>query len=988
MQRSSHGEALASYLLQQQSMNCRYFGALTYTVVLQHLDQPSNRSLLELVLSIGSHIRRLTHEGNSSSSNILILRKLISNLSQVFINYHDKTPNPLFTVLEAISDTDFQDATSFAYCITQLTPDRFSLILLVFAILIEDVTRRNDYKLPVHHAIRSQIYPMLLTSVEYIEHLHTQGEMLYGLDLETLKTIFSWMAYIPNIGGDLRFSAEDIAPLTRYLIIHLQGPYSLDNETNLQQYKEALLIFSEILESNAALLSLETKLILYSQIFDENKWGSEFLKKVVLSEKREEFEDEVNAFVYLVIVIAQLNLIRLSRSILTPQTQNILSIMYQITTIPGSPLIDEMISQQMLVFWEEFADVYVDLEDLVEILMENNNDPGFADSFKRERDRIFDEVARVYWKKIQITDLQSYQSSKSDLLTYRNNVADFFLVVYNLLKSPFYRSLAAFTAEKAGSTDFSNKNLAEIESTLFLLYKINEDSSYYELQTRELIPYSKAIFDGGIMRFFEHLILIPDIGILYMSTALHFISSNEFYFASEEGFGHLGGVFDYLFTVIMKGSKPLSLLASKAVTNVCEHCGSKLTSYLSNLEPVVIEMLKNTNIDSLVRLRMFNAFSVIARGIGSVEEHAEIIKGLITTIVEAARSMIDNTKDELREEQEDYLVSLISCIVNIAKGSGLPDETVDEMSEEEQERYRSFWASDPLQTKKLVLLIIEELCLNYDPLAQKPIVVEKATHVFKAGLGERLDGPFTLDNTTVAQFALRMMNSLTNPNSVPYVFNLVEALVKFNFRTLEPGLVLELVNGLIAERLDFLSTDPDMVKCAIDLSARIIECKPSLIIHADAFVNIIIPFALDGLSANETFIVKSVLKFWTDFTALRKGSKEDQEKMNDIFIRHNLGQVLTRRLIEAFLKSPRSALELYYITFRALLGKFPTHFKQWLINSLENQETSIEARVSGKDLEMFIHRLLVTRGRRAANEVLKSFWLQVNGVVDYGSQSF
>ncbi|PVH19875.1 hypothetical protein CXQ85_001650 [Candidozyma haemuli] len=942
LQRSEHGQALASYLLQSQSVNSRYFGALSYAVVIQHLDQPSDEQLNELIQAIGTHIHQNVKV--SMGQNLIVLRKLASDLSQIFIRFPNNTRNPLATFIQAISGNTFDDSLSFASCIANLSADLFILLLLFFAIFVEDVTRLNDYRSAVHSVIKSDIYPLLVTCVDYVKHLLSQRNLSHEIDLETSKTIASWMTYVPNIGGELRYSAEEVAPITEYLMIHLDGDCDTDNESNLQLCKECMAVFSEILESDAALLSMETKSALYSNLFDEGKWGHNFLNQIVFTNRREEFDEEVNAYVYLAIVIAQLNSIRLSKTILEPKTRNVLSILYRLTAIPGVPHIDESISEQTLVFWEEFANIYVDSEDLVEILLENNDDPSFADAFNDERKRIFDEVSKIYWTKIQIPKASDYYSSKADFLSYRSNVADFFLVVYNLLKAPFYEGLTNFIAGKAES-NFSEEHIAELESTLFLLYKINDDSSYYESQTRALIPCSQRIFNSNIIRSFQSLPSSLDLTVVYTSTFLQYLNSNEFYFASDEGFNHLG-------------------------------------------EPVVLEMLKNPEIDSLVRSRMFNAFSVIARSITDLEEHARIINGLITTIADAARSMIGAASEELNEGQEEYLISLISCIVNIAKGSGLPDETIDNMSEEFQARFKEFWISDPLQTKQVVLLIVEELSMNYPPLRQKTIVIEKATQVFKAGLGEKLNGPLTFSNETIAEYAIKVINTLENPNAVPYVFALIESLICFNFRELEPALVQQLVDRLVSDRLSFLKTDPDMMKSAIDLSAKIIECKPSLIIHTDAFVNIILHFALDGLSANETFIVKSVSKFWTNFTSLKKGTKEDQDRINDIFLQQNLGEVLTKKLLQAFLKAPRSSLDGYYMIFRAIIGKFTMQFKQWLVNALREPETTAGSKATEKDLEMFVHRLVVTRGRRAANEVLKSFWLLVNGFVEYNTQSF
>lgn len=168
--------------------------------------------------------------------------------------------------------------------------------------------------------------------------------------------------------------------------------------------------------------------------------------------------------------------------------------------------------------------------------------------------------------------------------------------------------------------------------------------------------------------------------------------------------------------------------------------------------------------------------------------------------------------------------------------------------------------------------------------------------------------------------------------------------------------------------------------------SKIIECKPSLIILSSFFNSTILPCAVDGVQSNEQFIIKSISKFWNNLLNLKKGSREDQDIVQGLLIDLAWGQLLTNSLVVTFLKAPRSNLDHYYSIFRSLLGKYPVKFKQWLVVIVLLLE--ISESIGMKERDLFINQLVLTRGRRAANDVLKAFWLKCNHLVEYNNQNF
>lgn len=985
LQKSPQSYDLASYLLQHTSRNCQYFGALTLSVVINS-PEISLEASQSLISTICEHIHRLATNTPLLLANMFIMRKLMSNLSCIYIKKTKEVPNPVFNFLQALSGAIASDTASLISALPQLDQLPLSLLLVFFSVFIEDVLKLNGARVSLHTAIQNDIFPLMVVIYEYLGYLKLRAELPQGVNQQSLDTLSTWMSYIPNITGDARYDSSRITGFVDFVFLHLQDPVDTYDNEALVSAKQSITILTEIIDVNPLLLDLKTKLQLHSCLFESKRWGSQFMEKIIFADKHEEYTEETNAFVDLVLAFLQLNAVRLSKSILDPTTQNILSVAYRLTSVPGVPFEDEYISERMLVFWEELASIYEDSSDLLMEVFAAKEDPQFEVQFEAEKRRIFDEISRVYWMKLHVPEALVFNSIRSEFNSYRSNVADFFLVAYSLLKSDFYNLMTSSLIEtiKLVGSDYSL--LADAEATLYLLFKINEDTTYYVSQAMTLAPYSQAIFQSGIISAFKNLPLDNSVSLLFYATFIQYLASNEFFFKTPEGSIYLGQVLDLLFPVLMANISNISLLASKTATKICEECSQSLVQFLPNLELLVIEMLKNLSIDSLIRLRIFTAYSSIARRVDSVEEHAKILNGMISTIAEAANLMMYSERSSFTEVEEEYLISVLSCLVNIGKGSSLSDEEVEDLSVENESAYREYWQKDPLNIKQQILLIVQKYSLECQLLAQKTMIIENCAMVFRVGLGEKLGGPFEFGFNTIAYYAVSVMNAIKNTNGIPYVFGLIECVVSVNYRELNAGTIEELVHEIFTNKLQLLKTDPDTIKSAINLFTKMLEVRPSLIIHSDIFTAAITGFAIEGLSANESFLVKSVLKFWFNVINLKRGAKEDQERILFLFCNQNLGKVLSVFLVGSFFKAARSNLENYYSVFRALVGKYPMQFKVWLGEALSEMPEQIKSRINDKDSELFIHKLMITRGRRTANDVLKSIWLSGNGLVEYNTQ--
>ncbi|GME85343.1 unnamed protein product [Ambrosiozyma monospora] len=174
----------------------------------------------------------------------------------------------------------------------------------------------------------------------------------------------------------------------------------------------------------------------------------------------------------------------------------------------------------------------------------------------------------------------------------------------------------------------------------------------------------------------------------------------------------------------------------------------------------------------------------------------------------------------------------------------------------------------------------------------------------------------------------------------------------------------------------------------------------------------ILQFTISNFQTNEKFVLRSLSTFWTKLINLRKGSRSDHMMIKRLFNETDMGQVLTFNLIKYMLLTTRSNLEYFIDVLRVLIAKFPVGVSNWLKNAFVelNNERQIQAEDQEQDIqvvdvngnpdvgsggndvrafkpiansEIFIKKLLLTRGNRECRNVIKDFWLGVNGLIDY-----
>lgn len=944
-QNNDNGQ-LAHQLMLRPSKNCQFFGALTYTVLINKTQRFDPDTLQVLVRTLESFIY---------ASDGIILKKLLSNLSLLYIYNFDNYRDPIGNLLTVMNLDPLGIGDN---------PQASSLVLMFCTILVEDLTKKEKLVV-IHESVFKDIYPRLNQVYQALNSTVVSPT----LDTLGLDCMSAWVNYIPIAEYQSKVRYDDVSSFIRYIFDHFRpetvSGLEIDSEM-MDAINKAIGCLTDIIEINPQMLNSDMKQYLTSLLFENDLWGQRFIGEFALNL---DFRQEIGNFINLIIAFMQLQSVAISKNLTIPKNQHILQFLTKLTDFPGTAIIEEGFSEQLLLFWDEFFNVFIDNEQLYEESLDSIE----KESFYLQRNELCDSICTIYWRKIMMpVDFKGYDS---EFLYFRSNVGDFFSNIYSLLKSPLYEKLTMAAIKQLAS-------IQQLESTLFILYKINDDCTFYESQSNLLIPFVDQLLHHQLLETFT----TSNVNNGFMLTTLiNYISSIQFYFKTDRGKTYLGKVFDILFSIMLNSELKLSLNASKTIVNICQECKSSLEKFIPNLKPLVMEMVTNSKVDPLIRQRMVNSFVSVAQN-ELPSDFASHLVDILNTIENQSVSVMEmiNTDSIIEdlETMEQYLCSLLQCIEECGKATILSDEVEELYSDENITMINNYWQTDDKNIKTMVLNIINKFSLEFLPFVNNPQITETCCQIFKIGLNEPISGPFKFEIVVILKYISQKAETYDSL-SLSYLFKLIETVVITNPNAVDDLMIYHLLDAVFVDKLDTISNDPDLITSSINLFTSIIEKKPTLLLNNMIF-SAVCDFTIANLGASESFVIKAVLKYWAALLLMKRGTQNDHERVAHLLVEQKLGPLLTEKLVVGFINTSRSQLDHYYPVFRQLVGKFSLHMKLWLLLVVAD----LNIKLNANERQAFIDKLMITRGQRTANEVLRHFWLNSNGLIDFTNKNF
>lgn len=940
-QKSPAGWQLADYLLDDPSLNCKFFGALTYTVKMgqelpaivsshdwaqfdQLVDKFMNK-LLQLVFS-------------NESGGLFVVKKMLSNLAVLYISGLEHWKYPLESYMQSVltRSSVHSEKLQDVQLLSVIAGIQTDTVVLFSKIIAEELIKKEVVRIDqakLHQIIHDNVFGItekLLSTVDV-----TPG---------WFECVDSWVSYT---------SRAEFDSTVRYNMTNLLGK-AIDYVS--QGSSEAMETVVGALDTNYSFFKPELKDKLNALIF--GPWGTQFL------------QEESPQFARMVILFLEPDIVILASKLALVENDAKFQFLLQLTDFPGEPISEESVSTDFIDFWLQFAESFLDDEERLDLLVRDRQ--RFHDSAHA----LFVKVSQIYWSKIHVpSDVDGF---KDEFQVYRRDVGDLFETLYPIIKLPLYTDLIGSVV---GNLDLSS--LDHVEASLFLLNAVSADFS--ECVTAEVLQDVRQIFASNFLELVSSA-LDPSKFQYVIHTTIKFLSSVDWFYKSPSGLPYLPQILNFLFET-MVGSQNYQLIASKAIASICDNCRDSLYDSLPIFKGIIIEMVNDSSVEPLTRQRIINSYASIIQGVRDPAVQGQYLHDLFVLLSERALEALgtfDATPEPQQEQAREYLISLISSVSAIGKGMQLPDSPEEVYEPEELDAMNKYWLEDPLKVHDQVIELIKGYSTVSVKLAESLRVTEEIASIFKSGMTESILGPFVFHPSVVVDFITSKFQSLVATTTYPLLYNLYSNLIRAYHGTIEN--VAPTLQTIYLDRLQAIESDPDCTQAVINMFGTILATTPSLLVSEQPMLEKVIDFCIVQLSANERFILKALELFWTRLIYLRRGTHRDTMAVKRLFNETQLGVLLTTNVIRCMLQTQRSNLEFFTEIFKALIAKYPMLASQWLDQAFTtvNQERIAQSKKPIEDYQLFIKKVTITRGTRAANGLIKDFWLQTNGLVDYG----
>ncbi|CDK27205.1 unnamed protein product [Kuraishia capsulata CBS 1993] len=971
LQKSEQGWEIAEMLLAQPSLNCQFIGALTYTVNLNlHsatlASSSSTITYATIMTKLLSHLRDVVREDPNLKSRMLIITKLLANLALIFTRTFQDWKDPLNSVVSYLTN---QPETTLNSEILQTLHHKLIEILLLFSqITVEDITKKDASdvnRVELHRCIHEGFFATTQTIMAFAVERYEEALASTWLDCMS-----SWIQYISvaQLESTERYDASVMLSNLFKLLVDSKGE------------ARVITVVTDIFDTNPGMMKQELNKTLESLLF--GSWGIEYLNT------HGHDHEAVNMFSRLVIRFLEGNLVSLSASLYDDQSNEKFEFLISLSSFPGTPIIDEMNSVDFVDFWSQMAECFVSDGEYFSLLLKNDES-----SMARLTDKsiaLFSRVAQIYWQKVHIPD--DVADFKEEFDSFRRDVADFFETIYSIVEFPLFDNLVKSIIE--GLT--TSSSLSDLEASLFLMNAVSANFSEHTISD-DVLKSLVMVMDSDLLKVVQQSISFGQSLQYPILTTVQFLASIDYFYRHSVGVPYLSTILNFLFGCMLN-SNQYSLVASKAISKICNECRQYLVDFIPYFDDLLTEMISNYNVEPLIRQRIINSHASIVQSIKDPEIQSHHLKKILTLIrqrsLEAIREF-DNPQlpREEREKQLAYLISLLSSVKEIGRGMKLPDDVDQIYNASEIGVIKEFWERDPMGIHQIVIDTVGAFALESRMLSKSLRITEEACNILQSGMSESIGGPFVFENNVPLNFIqARCSNKEADPKSfldtLPLLFSLLSALFNSAFRTLDQKPVEEILQLLLIDNMVIVKSDPDILQSALSAVTTLVEKRPSLLVHLPLFFDSILPFALDQLKSKERYVLKATEKFWVRLIALRRGGQQDTISVQRMFLETPLGEVLLLTALENMLESPRSNVDLYIEVIKVIVVKYQRMVKQWMTASFVKIDQLRQER--GKQpvpsSAVFISKVLVTRGMGGCNRVINDLWLQVNGLVDYNTR--
>ncbi|GAV55788.1 hypothetical protein ZYGR_0AY01810 [Zygosaccharomyces rouxii] len=1038
IQKSDSGLLLANELLGNiaYSPNVKYFGALTLTVQLTtHVDSYEllwtlfKANLLHLVKFCSQYVK----DSSTYAPLLITIKKLMSNLSLIFTNINElgnaetsgnavtHWNNPINTLVLILSHEDqfasenWQDTLQTDELIHHLinspvpydglmlftkTSELCNKLALMFTeIIVEDLTKFQSKKgsmNKMHEIVHEHLYisTMALINANLTEW-HASEDILYNC-------IGAWINYISMARNVSPYGRMDLSEMFDNMINRMcQSNEATDG---FYQAEKILSILANVFANDPIIMGhpqreeLEVIFLGVSRTGSadatKNDWMLQYMNHLVTNE----MTDDLKELAVCVVDFLLVNTLDMCNKLFTvisssqvngENLQQYVKILLQLTNFPLVPVLQEFFSVRMVDFWLDLADCY-----------SNTVTETYTEQAPQLATEIFQQVVNIYLPKISLLNKQKAMEAESDDTAthefddFRSAIADLMESLWSILgNDKLINILITGVGENtlsAGGT--GNVDIFEIEAMSFLLNTLLTDMNLTESPWICDILDSCEFFVRNILMLFQAGCESPADSIIARTLKMDFVRTGSSLIGTMAGYfqqspSQLSTCVDALFqglekcTVVASPADSqlndkMEVMIIKTISTLCDTCRHELSSYLVQFINVFNTIMRpESSVSTFTREKLTRSIGYIieAQIDNGPEKQADCMLEVLNTIENYIQQAL-SIPGPPSEQQRSYLHCMLSCVSELGTAMIHPSEVGNETFVQRIAEFRNYWQLDPLHISHKVLSLLQ-LVLSNPAYAKDMGFVEVSCLILGKALGLPDEDPHFLKYSMkdIMEFLLKHISTTDVALALPYYVYLLEKLIKHYKDQLSPqdfDFLFE--NFFFKYYQSAISHDPDLLQTTINFVNSVLDSKPGLVVNGTYWTSFLLPEFTKYLAVKERFTIVAVTKFWCKVINNKKYTREDNELTHHQFV--SMGQDIVYQAMFGLFHSQRSDLSSYTDLLRTIMAKLPLQTPKWLAVALPAISKNNAAH------EKFISKLSVTRGSRAASNVILEWWLSCNAL--------
>ncbi|PYH58407.1 importin 13 [Aspergillus niger CBS 101883] len=711
LQKSPQAWLIANQLLSESSTDLRFFGALTFTVKINHDWQSlSPEEAQELLGRLIDHYVFLVNGGERP----LVIRKLASSLATIFLKPNAPWSRALCNLAASLADGKH---VSEEYC--KSIDLRNAVLPAMSERHIHRWSSEPRRSREEHHTYVNvkDAFSVVDYVLSHIMRQHASGIPASdeALGTEAINSYQAWMNVRSAIQLRDSLSVLDLASTTAYIIQSMKVPGLA---------KSATQVVVELIDWRDSIFTQDHLTAIMEYVV------SDFGTAHVASLMEADFEDENMTFLDLLLAYATLKQRDLMTKQLDPQHAKMLTLLHTLFRAPGYAAVDDPASPLVLEWWTEVAD---DLQDLYSDL----EDQTSLEPAKRN----LAEAALDCFEKLKFPSPEVLQGwgddDRSEFGSFRRDVCDFLLAIYPMLGVELVRVF-----QERARVSLVQQEWRTFEAAIFCIAQLSEAVDENQHADECL---NSIFFCDDFARLCEgNGVLIPD---KPRQTLVDMLGKYQSYF--ERTHALLPRVLTFLFASLDVSS--CAPTASKSIAYLCKSCRNALTSEL----PAFIDQFEHFRFKPTATThtmeKVLEGIAAIIQTLPTDEAKSQVIERILQFFHGQAEAARDEAVSGLVEQAQTRGQFVLRCVASIGKGLRTDGEVNLESNDHgDGDPYPpTFWNTGSGAVSQSLIMQCMQLLITDFPV--DVTMIEAACDILKAGYIENT-GPYVFPPMVTVNF--------------------------------------------------------------------------------------------------------------------------------------------------------------------------------------------------------------------------------------------